>query len=114
VGPAGLGLRDRTSDEGALALPVDIPADGTYHLWSLVNRRDPSWSVTVSMLQVDDGCPLPAWTSGSRRGIWSWRPGPDAGLPLTAGRHTFRFFGPKAGVDLDRIVLSTDPANAPR
>ncbi|HEV7536152.1 MAG TPA: cellulase family glycosylhydrolase [Acidimicrobiia bacterium] len=112
-GPLVSGCETGLSDEGAVALPVDIPEDGTYHLWSLINRRDPSWSTTVSMLQVDDGCLLPAWTSGSRRGIWSWRPGPDAGLPLTAGRHTFRFFGPKTGVDLDRLVLSTDPNHAP-
>ena len=111
--PQVSGCQTGLSDAGAVALPVDVPADGTYHLWSLVNRRDPAWDTTVALLQVDDGCPVPAWTSGSRRGVWSWRPGPAAGLSLTAGRHTLRFFGPRDGVDLDRVVLSTDPNHAP-
>lgn len=112
--PLVSGCETGLSDEGAVALSVDVPADGTYHLWSLVNRRDPSWTTTVPQLQVDDGCTGPAWTSGGRRGVWSWRPGPDAGLALTAGRHTLRFFGPPSGVELDRVVLSADAAYAPR
>jgi hypothetical protein len=34
-------------------------------------------------------------------------------MSLTAGRHTLRFFAPRDGVDLDRVVLSTDPNYAP-
>jgi endoglucanase len=102
------------SDAGVVALPVDVPQDGQYRLWSRVSPPKPAKGAAgtgVSLLQVDDGCPVPAWGSSAPKGVWSWQSGPD--LTLTAGRHTLRFLGGAGGVDLDRALLTADPACVP-
>ena len=78
------------SDEGVVAVAVDVPRDGTYRLWSRVMPPAPGGG--RSLLQVDDGCPTPAWSSPGPAGVWSWQTAVD-GLSLTAGRHTLRFLG---------------------
>ena len=67
----------------------------------------------VSLLQVDDWCPVPAWAGVGQNGVWSWRSGPDALLTLTAGRHTLRFLGAAGGLGLDHVLLSADPNVTP-
>ncbi|HEY4408611.1 MAG TPA: cellulase family glycosylhydrolase, partial [Acidimicrobiia bacterium] len=105
------GCESGLSDEGVVALPVDIPADGTYRLWSQV--MSPAAGGGVSLLQVDDGCAVPAWSSPAPSGRWTWQEVGDR-LSLSAGRHTLRFLGPAdGGVDLDRVVLTTDPGCVP-
>jgi hypothetical protein len=95
------------SDEGVVALPIDVPQDGTYRLWSR------AMGAGSSLVQVDDRCPVPAWTGGGPNGVWSWRSGPDALLTLTAGRHTLRFFGAAGRLGLDSVQLSGDPNVTP-
>jgi hypothetical protein len=89
------------SDEGVVALPLDVAHAGTYRLWSRVAGPGVSW------FQVDDRCPVPASTGAGQGGAWSWQSGPQ--LDLGAGLHTLRFFGAAGGVSLDRVVLTTDP-----
>jgi hypothetical protein len=96
------------SDEGVVALPVDVPQAGKYRLWSRVMPpRGKGTGSGVSLLQVDDQCASPGWAAGGQKGAWSWRPGPE--LSLTAGRHTLRFLGAVGGSNLDRVVLTTAP-----
>ncbi|HET9769917.1 MAG TPA: cellulase family glycosylhydrolase, partial [Acidimicrobiia bacterium] len=104
--PCGIG----PSDQGVLAVPVDVPADGTYRLWSQVLPTKKG--AQASLLQVDDSCPVAAWEGGATGNGWSWRSGRQP-LTLTAGRHTLRFLGAAGGVNLDRILLTTDTACLP-
>ncbi|HET9769498.1 MAG TPA: cellulase family glycosylhydrolase, partial [Acidimicrobiia bacterium] len=92
------------SDEGVLAVPVDVPAAGAYRLWSRVRPTD---GPAASSLQVDDGCPGPGWSGGDPKDGWAWRTGPQT-LQLSAGRHTLRFLGAAGGSHVDRILLTTD------
>ena len=92
-------------------VPIDVPRDGLYRLWSRVRAANPGpqWA---PLLQVDDQCGQPAWAGQSPPGQRSWLSGPGAVVSLTAGRHTLRLLGAAAGVDLDRILLTAN-LNAP-
>ena len=102
VAPCETGL----SDAGVVAVPLDVPEAGTYRLWA--RTRAPGPGGGISLVQVDDSCAVPAWEGSDAGGPWSWRTGPGALLSLSAGRHTVRFLGADGGVDLDRLVLTTD------
>jgi hypothetical protein len=100
------------SDQDAVVVPMDVPEDGLYRIWSRVRvpTSGPQWA---PLLQIDDRCRLPAWAGKSPGGQWSWLSGPGAVVSLSAGRHTLRFLGGAAGVDLDRVLLVADPATTP-
>jgi hypothetical protein len=102
------------SDEGTVALPVDVAVGGTYRLWSRVRPLADGTDSAVSMVRVDDACPVPAWdgATGSLE-PWSWRTGDAAVLNLTPGRHTLRFLGGPGPVNLDRVMLSADDGCVP-
>jgi hypothetical protein len=102
VAPCEAGL----SDEGVVAVPVDVPQTGTYRLWALT--RPATRGAGASLLQVDDSCPVPAWEGSGPEDTWSWRTSRGSLLHLSAGRHTVRFLGAAGGVNLDRLVLTTD------
>ena len=105
VSPCETGL----SDEGVVAVPVDVPVTGEYRVWSRVMKAKAGQGSGVGLLQVDDACPVPAWDEVEPEGQWSWRTGDGARLMhLEQGRHTLRFLGPPGGVNLDRIVLTAD------
>jgi hypothetical protein len=112
-GPHLSGCETGLSDTGVVALPIDVPQDGTYQLWSRVMPPGAGIVAKVPPLQVDDGCPVPAWAGAAPEGTWSWQSAPGTGLSLTAGRHTVRFFGAPGGVNLDRVLLVADPATTP-
>jgi hypothetical protein len=102
------------SDEGAVALPIDVTVGGTYRLWSRVRSSADGRDSTVSMVRLDDACPVPAWDAASDPNrAWSWRTGPAAVLNLTPGRHTLRFLGGPGPVNLDRVILSADNGCVP-
>lgn len=95
------------SDKGAVAIPVDIPESGEYRLWSRVMKSGLGTGSGVSLLQVDDACPVPAWNQVDKDGRWAWETG-DQALWLEKGQHTLRFLGGAGGVNLDRIALTAD------
>jgi len=104
VSPCATGL----SDEGAVAVPVDVPESGEYRLWSRVMKSPLGTGSGVALVQVDDACPVPAWDEVTADGRWAWKSGDRALLRLEQGRHTLRFLGGPDGVNLDRIVLTAD------
>lgn len=104
VSPCETGL----SDEGAVAVPVEVPESGEYRLWSRVMKSPRGTGSGVALLQLDDGCPVAAWDEVARDGRWAWESGENALLWLERGRHTLRFFGGPGGVNLDRLVLTAD------
>jgi hypothetical protein len=109
--PHLLSCPEAFSDQDAVVVPIDVPRDGLYRLWSRVRAPSagPQWA---PLLKVDDQCRQPAWAGQSPPGQWSWLSGPGAVVSLTAGRHTLRLLSGAAGVDLDRIVLTAN-LNAP-
>jgi hypothetical protein len=96
------------SDEGVVAIPVDIPDTGEYRLWSRVMKATGAADSGVGRVQIDDGCPITAGGDVPPTGAWSWQSSPEALLRLEAGRHTIRFLGSPGGVNLDRVVLTAD------
>ncbi len=104
VSPCETGL----SDEGVVAVPVDVPIAGEYRLWSRVMKAQGGKGAGVALIQVDDACPVAAWSGVEPNGEWSWESGPHALLQLKAGRHTIRFLGAAGGINLDRFVLTAD------
>jgi len=104
VSPCDTGL----SDEGVVAIPVDVPATGEYRLWSRVMKAKSANGSGIARLQVDDRCPVPAWGGVEPNGDWSWATSDGAWLELDQGRHTLRILGAPGGVNLDRVVLTAD------
>jgi hypothetical protein len=104
VSPCETGL----SDEGAVAIPVDIPTNAEYRLWSRVMKAKGAAGSGAGLVQVDNACPVRAWGPVDATGSWSWESPPEASFRLTPGRHTVRFLGAPGGVNLDRIVLTAD------
>jgi hypothetical protein len=104
VSPCETGL----SDEGVVAVAVDVPSTRQYQLWSRVMKAKSGKGSGVGYIQVDDGCPVPAWDAFEADGKWSWETGRSSFMTLEAGRHTIRFLGAPGGVNLDRIVLTAD------
>jgi hypothetical protein len=97
------------SDEGVVALPIDVSEGGTYRLWSRARSPAEGTDSVVSLVQVDDACPMPAWdTASDPETAWSWRTGSGAVMALSPGRHTLRFLSGFQPVDLDRVILSAD------
>jgi hypothetical protein len=101
------------SDEGVVALPIDVPQAGEYRLWSRVRPPEAGTGSGVSLVQVDDGCAVPGWNGAGGTGVWSWQSEPGTVMSLTAGRHTLRFFGVAGGVNLDRVLLTAEPGCVP-
>ena len=104
VSPCDTGL----SDEGVVAIPVDVPMTGEYRLWSRVMKAKSGTGSGIALLQVDDNCPVPAWEERDPDGEWSWDTSDGAWLELEQGRHTLRILGAPGGVNLDRVVLTAD------
>lgn len=101
------------SDDGAVAVPFDVGEGGTYRLWTRVRPLADGRDSAVSLLQVDDGCPVPAWEQSPRGTAWSWRTGPGAVMTLTPGRHTLRFLGGPGPANLDRVIVTAEPGCVP-
>ena len=104
VSPCQTGL----SDEGAVAVAVDVPSARQYRVWSRVMKAKSGKGPGIGLIQVDDACPVAAWEAPDADGRWSWESGRAAVLDLDAGRHTIRFLGAPGGVNVDRIVLTAD------
>ena len=101
------------SDEGAVALPFDVAEGGAYRLWSRVRSLWDGTDSAVSLVQIDDSCPTPAWAAAPPQPAWSWRMAPGAVFHLTPGRHTLRFLGGAGPVNLDRVMLLPDNGSRP-
>lgn len=102
------------SDEGAVAVPIDVTVGGSYRLWSRVRPLADGQDSVVPLVRLDDACPVPAWQAAASPATgWSWRTGPDVVLKLTPGRHTLRFLGGPGPVNLDRVILSADNGCVP-
>jgi chitodextrinase len=105
---------------GTVAINVEVPADGTYRLWTRV--RPAEGEASAWALQVDGGCAMNFTSTGSVAGAWTWldyrdgNPAAKVDLQLTAGQHTLLVTGQTAGLAIDNLSLKDDltctPMNA--
>lgn len=111
------------ADLGSVTITMNVPAAGNYTVWTRMKAPDTTHN-SVN-LQVDGttcfnvgggSFVATSWVAGS--GNWiKYQDGVTSNftaLPnLSAGSHTFKYIGTQAGVEVDRIILSTDASCVP-
>ncbi len=111
-----------TSDLGVDSVSVNIPAAATYTIWT--RMKAPDTSHNSINLQVDtSNCfavgggtfTATAWNADSSNWIKysDGAPSSVVTLSLTAGAHTLKYIGTQAGVEVDRIIVSSDASCTP-
>ncbi len=102
---------------GKVTATVQIPADGTYRVWSRIQTPDTTSNAYI--LQIDNGCGMIVGNGPLPVNQWSWVSYQDGqtanviNVALTAGAHTLVMAGSEPNVILDRIVFASDPACIP-
>jgi hypothetical protein len=92
---------------GVAALNVDIPAAGSYYIWSLMLAANSTGG--AYWVQMDDACAKRVAGGAA----WEWtnfQDGePDSPIrePLAGGAHTVRLYGIDAGVMVDKLLFTT-------
>ena len=111
-----------STDMGTDTLTVAVPAAGTYTIWT--RMQAPDTTNNSINLQVDtSNCynvgggsfSATSWASNSSNWI-NYTDGNTANkisVTLTAGNHTLKYIGTKAGVMVDKVILSTDTSCTP-
>jgi hypothetical protein len=106
-----------TTDLGVDTITVNVPSAATYTVWTRMKAPDTSHN-TIN-LQVDSSdCfavgggsfTATAWNADGSNWI-NYSGGATSNLntvTLSAGNHTFKYVGTQAGVEVDKIVLTSD------
>jgi hypothetical protein len=110
------------SDLGTDTITINVPATATYTVWTRMKAPDTSHN-TVNLEIDGNNCynvgggsfTATSWASGS--GNWiKYQNGAEANvisLQLTQGNHTLKYIGTQAGVEIDRVILSSDASCTP-
>jgi chitodextrinase len=113
--PTGCTAPDRRL--GTDTITVEVPSDGTYHLWS---RLKPAASAdTAYAVQVDGGCPITLGGASLPTDQWSWvdyqngNPTARATVTLTAGTHKLLLIGRSPQLTIDTVLLVNDATCIP-
>jgi chitodextrinase len=103
---------------GTSTITVNVPADGTYRVWTRLNA--PGVGDSAYNLQVDYECPVSVGGGGDvQDDQWSWVDYQDGSaaskinLNLTAGAHTFTLSGQSPSLEVSRILLAPNQSCAP-
>ena len=110
------------ADYGTVTLTVNVPATATYTVWT--RMKAPSASQNTVNLQVDTtscfnvgGGSLVAATWANNATNWvNYQGGSTSNvvsMPLNAGSHTLKYVGVQAGVEIDRIIMTSDASCTP-
>lgn len=98
---------------GTVTQTVSIPTDGTYTIWSRINTPDNASNSYY--LEIDDTtCGVVVNGKAITLNTWTWVNYKDGNTAskitanLTAGNHTVKMIGKEAGVQLDRVIFTTD------
>jgi hypothetical protein len=106
-----------TTDLGTLTLTVNVPADATYTIWSRLMAPDATNNAVN--LQIDTTDCFNVGGGGLTANTWKWVNYADGSTntlvrkSMTAGNHTLKFIGTKAGVSLDRVIVTSDSSCTP-
>lgn len=111
-----------TTDLGVDVVTVNIPAAATYTIWTRMKAPDLQHN-SINM-QVDASNCFSvgggqffstSWPADS--GGWinysDGAPSSKISMSLTAGTHTLKYIGTQAGVEIDRIIVSSDASCTP-
>lgn len=106
------------TDLGTLTLTVNVPAAGTYTVWSRIMAPDAT-NNSIN-LQVDSAeCFDVGGGTAISANAWTWvnyhggTTSNKVSTNLTAGNHTLKYIGTKAGVSLDKIIVTSDASCTP-
>lgn len=105
------------TDLGTLTLTVNVPAEATYTIWS--RMMAPDATNNAINLQIDSADCFNVGGGGLTANAWKWVNYADGSTTtnvrktLTAGSHTLKYIGTKAGVSLDRVIVTSDPTCTP-
>ncbi len=110
------------SDLGTDSITITVPADATYSIWTRMIVPDTSHN-SIN-LQVDAtncynvaGGTFAATAFADNTSNWvNYAGGTASGvmnLALSAGNHTFKYIGTKAGVGVDKILVTSNTACLP-
>jgi len=111
-----------TADLGSVTMSVDIPADATYTVWTRMIAPDATNNSVDLEIDGNDCYNVgggtfaeTAWTTTGSNWVNYANGTPSTPLTkaLTTGAHTLKFIGTKAGVGVDRVVVSSDTACTP-
>lgn len=111
-----------TTDLGTVSLSVAIPADATYTVWTRMIAPDATNNSINLEIDGNDcysvgGGSFAQTTFDNTSANWVNYANGTPSTPLTkvlnAGNHTFKYIGTKAGVGVDRIIVSSDTACTP-
>lgn len=104
-------------DLGTLTLNINIPAAATYTIWSRIMAPDTT-NNSIN-LQVDSSDCFNVGGGSIAANSWTWvnyqngTTSSYARLSLTAGNHTLKYIGTKAGLSLDRVIVTSDSSCTP-
>lgn len=111
-----------TSDLGTDTITVNVPAQATYTVWT--RMKAPDTTHNSINLQVDQSnCyavgggsfTATAWNNSTSNWVnySDGAPSNVISLNLAAGNHTLKYIGTQAGVEVDVVLLSSDPSCVP-
>jgi hypothetical protein len=105
------------TDKGVAAATIEVPANGTYRVWSRIMAPDQNNSSYY--LDVGDNCGITVGDAQISANTWTWvdyqngNTSSKINLNLTEGTHTIKMAGKDADVKLDRIILVSNAGCTP-
>jgi len=106
-----------TKSYGTAAFTVDVPATGSYQLWSRIMA--PDTTNNDYMMEVDGGSCYIVGNSAITPNTWTWVDYQNATTTskitasLAAGKHTIKFIGSEPSVKVDRVLAVANTACVP-
>jgi chitodextrinase len=110
------------TDLGTDIITMTVPQTATYTVWTRMKAPDATHnSVNLEIdgstcLNVGGGSfTATSWLSSSANWINYTNGSPSSviSVNLTAGSHTFKYIGTQSGVEIDRIIVASDPSCIP-
>jgi chitodextrinase len=111
-----------STDLGTDTLTFNVPADGNYVIWTRMIAPDAS-NNSINMEVDGNNCynvgggsfTAASWADNTSNWI-NYADGATStpiSLSLTTGQHTLKYVGTKAGVEVDRIIITSDTTCTP-
>ncbi len=105
------------NDKGSVMTTVSVPSTQSYTIWS--RNKSPTTSSNGYYLQIDTNCGIAVGDAAIPVNTWTWvnyQGGSTSNIMtvnLSAGTHTFRFYGLDASLIVDRVLLTAGSGCTP-